>query len=662
MTNRILQEDHLLRIAYRDMRRAQARSYGHTMTDLDHAVSDVIYNVSKAAMLDVRNEAQNVSMRAVALSTGTGKTLGSCAFIAAAKLLVPKFTAAYIAPTVPMAVEVQENIERLTGEGSTVLWSSLHKHKGVEPDVAMRRLGYVPDRLVNRAHDLTNSRIIIVTQKAWVNEMKAGRDMGIRFYQGQRRDILFVDEHPDLVDIIPCLPSDVLRLHDELHEHDPKHPWVSTLSTVAGRMANLMNTTGQRYEPSSLLTGEDSEPFVGSTHGDVLHLSNDKASAKKRTDDAKARYRIVEFIQSAATGAAFYSRQDRAFFAYRMDYEPGAGHVLLDATSDITGLVKLRPDVEQIKVPEVTFENLEIVHVKQPKNYQHVKKACENTETGEKYGTWIKATTLKHTQEGDNVLIITHKAVVDMKFLDVSRDPDSPTDWDGRKVVVQTWGDGIGLNKFKHCNVVCSFSEFHIPRSTTISHTHGWNGKKPTKGRLKKAEGVRKSGSRYSPQGDYALPHDGNLLRWNKQLAMRGSARNINADGSCGEMKWVTSMDRGRLLENLELMFPGAPLPVAGGLLHKGARAEAESGEKTGREGLIDLLMARDKTVVGADEIQRATGIIQSKLGREIDSQTVKPVAEAYGWHLVSAKEIGRAGRMRYLVNDKLLLQEQGAA
>ena len=173
---------------------------------------------------------------------------------------------------------------------------------------------------------------------------------------------------------------------------------------------------------------------------------------------------------------------------------------------------------------------------------------------------------------------------------------------------------------------------------------------------------MRKSGSRYSPQGDYALPHDGNLLRWGKQLAMRGSARNIGPDGKCGQMKWVTSMDRGRLLENLELMFPGAPLPVAGGLLHKGARAEAEGGKKTGREGLIDLLMARDKATIGADEVQRVTGLRSDQLSRELESKTVKPVAEAYGWRLVSAKDISMAGRMRYLVNDELRLKEMSAA
>ena len=161
------------------------------------------------------------SMRAVALSTGTGKTLGSCAFIAAAYLQVPEFTAAYIVPTIPVAVEVQENIERLlNGRKATTLWSSLHKHEGVDPADAMQRLGHVPKRLVNRVDDLTNSRIIIVTQKAWENEMKAGRDMGIRFYQGQRRDILFVDEHPDLINIIPCLPSGFPR-SSVSGPHDP---------------------------------------------------------------------------------------------------------------------------------------------------------------------------------------------------------------------------------------------------------------------------------------------------------------------------------------------------------------------------------------------------------------------------------------------------------
>jgi hypothetical protein len=52
------------------------------------------------------------------------------------------------------------------------------------------------------------------------------------------------------------------------------------------------------------------------------------------------------------------------------------------------------------------------------------------------------------------------------------------------------------------------------------------------------------------------------LLRWNKQMALRGRARCFDDHGMCGKQKLVCSGDRDRLLLNYDRLFPGAKLSI----------------------------------------------------------------------------------------------------
>jgi hypothetical protein len=71
----------------------------------------------------------------------------------------------------------------------------------------------------------------------------------------------------------------------------------------------------------------------------------------------------------------------------------------------------------------------------------------------------------------------------------------------------------------------------------------------------------------------------GHLLRFDKQMALRGNARHFDQDGICEEQKLVCCGDTKRLLVNLGRMYPGAKLVNGGGV-----GASTPRGSKGGKQ------------------------------------------------------------------------------
>src|SRR5262249_439361 len=133
------------------------------------------------------------------------------------------------------------------------------------------------------------------------------------------------------------------------------------------------------------------------------------------------------FIRSAVSaGYAFASHQGKVIVAYDRAIHPGPGHVLLDATADITGLVILLDDndTESVDVPTVDFSNLEIVHVAQPNEFAFVGRVVEKERTAKPYADWIRETVLQHTQPGDDVLLVVHKGLLVHGYIERAEEPE----------------------------------------------------------------------------------------------------------------------------------------------------------------------------------------------------------------------------------------------
>ncbi len=64
----------------------------------------------------------------------------------------------------------------------------------------------------------------------------------------------------------------------------------------------------------------------------------------------------------------------------------------------------------------------------------------------------------------------------------------------------------------------------------------------------------------YDP--DVKTIQTGHLLRWLKQMALRGAGREFDDDGRCGKQKLVLTTDYALLIAHKDVLFPGATLEV----------------------------------------------------------------------------------------------------
>jgi hypothetical protein len=241
-------------------------------------------------------------------------------------------------------------------------------------------------------------------------------------------------------------------------------------------------------------------------------------------------------------------------------------------------------------------------------------------------------------------------ALYQQHLLAKAPDPAAPVDLQGRKINTEHYGTGVGRNVWKNKNVVCLIGDHDLPRNATIAATHGWSGQPLTNSGLRQAEGKRAYGDVFQPEGDYAPVHEGHTLRWMKQASMRGRAREINEDGTCGPRKLVIfTGDVNMVVRNWHRLYPGAPLPrsYVWNTLERPLLGSSIDGSKpNGYEGLAEFLMSSDAALVDGKRIKDAY-----ELPRALNSPACCQIAATYGWSVAKAKEVGQAGRGNWLVN-----------
>lgn len=495
MTDRFLSE------RFYQMREQQIQQHGRTMTSIDLKVSKIILDASLVAMQNVQSGTRKPCVQAVPLGTGLGKSSSAYALIAAFYNADPNFTAAYVVPSIKMGIEAQEGIEELLGEGSTTLWTSYHKHKGVDTGRALEELGFVPTRTVDKLHLMLN-RIVIVTHKQLERELKSGGNEGTLRYMCKPRSIVFIDEHPELLREVRATPEGVQALHDQLVRHDPKHAWLPVLTAAVSVMSSTADSDGQSYVPVAVIPAEGAftlEYFPVLPLWDMTDLN---ASDEVRRGQQNKLEQVVDFINAAAQGRAFYSRIDCQFTAYSLNLgKDYPGFVLLDATSALAGLVTLNPNVSTVPVVHVNYERLQVHTMEMPSSFRNFKEITKSAPKGREYGKYIRESVLANTEAGDDVLVIVHKSVLSLELIgEPSEDPNHPRDWEGRKVNTQNWGAGVGSNKFRGKTHVFMFGDFYLPRTATIAQTHEWSQKPLSAEGLKAAEGTDALAIRTHPE------------------------------------------------------------------------------------------------------------------------------------------------------------------
>ena len=626
---------------YWAVRREQIKKHrdGEEPTDFDNKMTKAIATASSKAVQEVRDSRKNVAFNVVTAPTGAGKSTGSAAYAIASRKVDPNFTAAFIVKTTQQCQEVYDSLLAITHDdmkSDIVVWSGAHDSK-TRDEQKLKKFKFV-GKPQYRAEDLKSAPIIVVTHNKWLSEVEKDTDNGIRKCDGFPRDLVYIDENPDLVSLVERVPSDIGSLKDFVIRVDPKHVWVSILTDIQRRMEETFDTAeGTTYSSEELVT-----PIEGSwfNEGELRRLLGEFKS--RMSDSERAGLKAtVTFIVAAAAGYVFFTRQKpRSFVAYITTFRPAPGYVLLDATADLSGLVAIMPGMDRVEVPQVNYQNLGIRLLESPDEFRSLSLVTDTISNAKPYVEWMREKVLESTKIGDDVLIVAHKRVVtDFELIRKSPDGVDGIDWEGRNITSLHWGTGVGSNNYKHIKHVFLFSEFYQPRRVTAGHTLGLEGKKATSADFSKLQGQKMS-------GNFLTLAEGDLLRWTKQLACRGNVRNADANGVCGDMTLHTSMDMARLFDNLERLFPGADVPEV--VLLK---------SEDGKPSVISVLSSRDTpSEISFADFAELTGIPKGKVRSRIETKKVSPVLRAFGWSVCSAKELGRSGKEKYLARFRLQL------
>jgi hypothetical protein len=231
---------------------------------------------------------------------------------------------------------------------------------------------------------------------------------------------------------------------------------------------------------------------------------------------------------------------------------------MLDASSDIDGVTPFASWREMLQAPKVSFKNLSInlrpFPIVDPNGRKKsIKDITDSGSLSEAYVAEMRRIIIEETQPNEDILVITHKQLLAQCRLPNKRTFDDPHVLDGnRRVAYLTYGRGIGSNLHSRATTVLLFGMFWRPIRVTLGKVLAF---KKMKARSMPINSMANSNSRHEVM---TTIKNGDILRWAKQLSMRGCARNFNAKGECGKMKLVILDDGELWLKSWDKLFPGA--------------------------------------------------------------------------------------------------------
>lgn len=181
---------------------------------------------------------------------------------------------------------------------------------------------------------------------------------------------------------------------------------------------------------------------------------------------------------------------------------------------------------------------------------------------------------------------------------------------------------GIGSNAWQNANVVFLFDEFFVPRWVAAATTQGYRGHRVSEGDFGAMSTLRNKAS-----GIDSIAN-GHTLRWNKQIAIRGNARNYDETGLCGKQRLVVGSDLKRFMTNATKLFPGAKIRTVGNL----------SDNATWITRILEILSNTRERVLTTKELTKITGKPWSKVSFNVLKPEFLSGIAALGWRYVSLK------------------------
>jgi hypothetical protein len=317
------------------------------------------------------------------------------------------------------------------------------------------------------------------------------------------------------------------------------------------------------------------------------------------------------------------------------------GAILLDATADIDGVSQIVGWRVQAETPKARYDRLEIIHVQQHTK-TNLSDYLNDAPNQRAYVEHMLQTVRAYMEPGQKGLLLCkqilrkHERVPNWP----DRDPRFQTPevctkqygWnvEGRNLCVTHWGTGIGDNHWLDADVVFLFDEFILPRRTSISHTQGYRRHRADQGDL----GSMKTMSSKARGVDTI--HEGQILRWYKQMALRGNARNYDDHGVCGEQRLVVSGNQKRFMANVSKMFPGANVRTIS------EQTNDQTKRRTWSTRAFEVFNDAKGDVLTTAEVGKRLGKEWRKIGYRITTPEFLDRIGALGWTYVPNK--GRSG------------------
>jgi hypothetical protein len=391
------------------------------------------------------------------------------------------------------------------------------------------------------------------------------------------RVVTFVDEKVEQIKVFDIRFSDIAKVREHIDAADegsaPLKNALRALDSFAGK---------KRNETRDLETPKH-DPTGWSVAGELAWFTSEEAGQYARSRSAAFQNALKSppniegvfgFARCMAENKAFIARQGggekgTVFVGYEQVLPDYRGMVLLDATADIDGVNELCPWRRPVEIPKATYERLEIVHVPSVAKGT-LKRWLQTQEHRRDYARHILDNVRSHVAPGQKALLVCKRDIVDARpdidgwsanvkpFLTASNREFS-WEFEGRLLSLTWWGGyGVGANHWREADIVLLFDDFHLPQHANIAV----------------AQGVKRALTTQAPLADMTAPNslpgevrqirDGHLLRWMKQMALRGRSREFDEAGVCGAQKLVVTGDFTLLMANLRRVFPGAKLTSQG--------------------------------------------------------------------------------------------------
>jgi hypothetical protein len=505
-------------------------------------------------------------MQVVASSPGSGKSTSAKAFMLAVvrEGLKDEYPlgCAFVVQHVETAAAAYEELKVLLPV-QVAVWTSEHD---ADSPIIKREPRFT-------VAELQDYPIIIVTHEFFkgvrAERARSYRRNGMSF----PRAVTFVDEKLEQIKVYDVKFSAIAKVREHVEETDddttPLKDAIRALDTFAGK---------KRNETRKLETPKDDEngwsvarELIWFTTEEAQQYARSRSAALQNTRKSPPNIEgVFGFARCMAEDRAFIARQGKGergtvFVGYEQVLPDYTGMVLLDATADIDGINALCPWRRPVVLPHTTYERLEIVHVSSVAEGT-LKLWLQTDEHRREYVRHILGTVRSHVAPGQKALLVCKLDIVDARpeiegwsakvkpFLTASNREFS-WEFESRLLSLTWWGGyGVGANHWKEADVVLLFDEFHLPQHATIAIAQGMKRALATEAPLAKMTAPN------SASEEVRQIREGHLLRWTKQMALRGRSRDFDETGACGTQKLVVAGDLKLLLANLQRVFPGAKL------------------------------------------------------------------------------------------------------